>query len=87
MHKPTGCIHPMTRRQRRILHLVAEGYRNEEIAEQLRISSDAVRNDQARAMRALNIRDVSCLVDHALRTGVIDLYQVLESRFLNRSKM
>jgi DNA-binding NarL/FixJ family response regulator len=75
----------ITRRERSILHLLAEGYENEEIAEELTISEKTVKGTQANLMRKWKAPSVSSVIDHALQEGWITLYEVLESRFSKRS--
>jgi len=75
----------ITRRERSILHLIAEGYKNEEIAEELTISEKTVKETQANLMRKWKAPNVSSVIDHALEEGLITVYAVLESRFLKRN--
>ena len=75
----------ITRRERSILYLVAEGYKNEEIADELYISEKTVRGTQVNLMRKLNAPNVSSVIDHALEKGLISVYEVLESRFSKRN--
>jgi two-component system response regulator NreC len=74
----------ITRRERAILNLIAVGYKNKEIADELYISEKAVREDQVNLMRKLNVPNVSSVIDHALEKGFISVYEVLESRFSKR---
>jgi two-component system response regulator NreC len=74
----------ITQRERAILNLIAEGYKNKEIADELYISEKAVREDQVNLMRKLNVPNVSSVIDHALEKGFISVYEVLESRFSKR---
>ncbi len=73
-----------TQRERAILCLIAEGYRNQEIADELYISEKTVRENQVNLMRKLNARNVSSVIDYALGKGLLTLYEVLESRFSKR---
>ncbi|MCJ7782614.1 MAG: LuxR C-terminal-related transcriptional regulator [Desulfobacterales bacterium] len=75
----------MTRRERSILYLIAEGYKNQEIADELTISEKTVRGTQVNLMRKWNAPNVSSVIDHALEEGWISLYEVLESRFSKRN--
>jgi len=75
----------MTRRERSILYLIAEGYKNQEIADELYISEKTVRGTQVNLMRKWNAPNVSSVIDHALEEGLISLYEVLESRFSKRN--
>ena len=74
----------ITRRERTILNLIAEGYRNKEIALKLYVSEKTVRENQVKLMRKLNARNVSSVIDYALEKGLITIYEVLESRFSKR---
>ena len=73
-----------TPRERMILNLVAEGYKNKEIAEKLYITQKAVRENQVRLMRKLNAPKISLIIVYALANGLINIYEVLESRFSRR---
>jgi two-component system secretion response regulator SsrB len=75
----------MTRRERSILYLIAEGYKNGEIAEELTISEKTVEGIQGNLMRKWNAPNVSSVIDHALEEGWISVYEVLESRFSKRN--
>ena len=75
----------ITRRERSILYLIAEGYKNQEIADELTISEKTVRGIQVNLMRKWNAPNVSSVIDHALEEGLISLYEVLESRFSKRN--
>jgi len=73
-----------TPRERAILILIAEGYKNKEIANELYISEKAVRENQVSLMKKLNAPEVSSIIVYALTKGLIDIYEVLESRFSKR---
>jgi DNA-binding NarL/FixJ family response regulator len=75
----------MTRRERSILYLIAEGYKNQEIADELTISEKTVKGIQLNLMRKWNAPNVSSVIDHALEEGLISVYEVLESRFSKRN--
>jgi DNA-binding NarL/FixJ family response regulator len=75
----------MTRRERSILYLIAEGYKNQEIADELTISEKTVRGTQVNLMRKWDAPNVSSVIDHALEEGLISVYEVLESRFSKRN--
>jgi DNA-binding NarL/FixJ family response regulator len=68
-------------RERVILNLIAEGYENREIADELSISERAVMENQINLMKKLDVPDMSSVIDHALGKGLISPYEVLESRF------
>ena len=74
----------LTSRERAILKLIAEGYKNEEIGDRLYISQETIRETQIRIMRKLNSRSITSVLDDALEKGLISLYEILESRFSKR---
>jgi DNA-binding NarL/FixJ family response regulator len=71
----------LTHREREILVLFAEGYKDKEIADELYISEMAVKENQVNLMKKLNVENMSSVIDYALGNGLITLYEVLESRF------
>jgi DNA-binding NarL/FixJ family response regulator len=75
----------ITRRERSILHLLAEGYKNEEIAEELTISEKMVKGTQANLIRKWKAPSLSSVIDRALEEGWITVYGVLASRFSKRN--
>ena len=70
--------------ERTILNLIAEGYKNQEIANELYMSEKAVRENQLSLMRKLKAPNVSSVIVCALEKGLINFYEVLESRFSKR---
>jgi len=74
----------LTSRERAILKLIAEGYKNEEIGDRLYISQETIRETQIRIMRKLNSRSITSVLEDALEKGLISLYEILESRFSKR---
>jgi DNA-binding NarL/FixJ family response regulator len=74
----------ITRRERAIPNLIAQGYKNKEIAGQLYISEKTVTGSQINLMRKLNVLNVSSVMDQALEKGLISIDEVLESRFSKR---
>ena len=71
--RSTGSGEPLTAREREILKLIADGYTNQAIAEQLGLSRKTVDSHRANAMRKLDLHDVTEVVKYALRTGMITL--------------
>ena len=71
----------ITFRELEILKLVAEGYENKEIASALRVSMKTVEQYEANLMRTLNLYDMPSVIDYALKKGVINTYEILESRY------
>jgi DNA-binding NarL/FixJ family response regulator len=74
----------ITRRERAMLNLIAQGYKNKEIAGELYITEKTVMKSQMNLMRKLNVPNVASVIDQALEKGLISVYEVLESRFSKR---
>ena len=68
-----------TRREREILNLIAEGYKDKEIADDLDISVRAVEKFLDNLMRKWNLRNRSSVIDYAFEKGLINVYEILES--------
>jgi two-component system response regulator NreC len=62
---------PLTNREREVLKLTAEGYTNNEIAEQLVISPKTVDTYRQRIMEKLNLHHRSELIRYALKQGYL----------------
>ena len=75
----------VTGRERKIIKLMAEGYKNKEIADALRIDEEMLKEKRVNLMRRFNARSTSSLIEHALGTGLISVYEILESRFSKRN--
>jgi DNA-binding NarL/FixJ family response regulator len=78
-------FYPLSQQERMVLRLIAEGYKDREIANELCISQYTVREARANLMKKLSARNISSGVRSALEKGVITLYEVLESRFSKRN--
>ena len=63
----------LTRRQREVLTLIAEGKSNQAIADQLGISVRTVDRHRENIMKRLNLHSRTDLVKYALRKGLIQL--------------
>jgi DNA-binding NarL/FixJ family response regulator len=61
----------LTRRQREILQLIAEGHTTKEIAIRLRLSEKTVQSHRMQLMDRLGVHDIAGLVRYAVRTGLI----------------
>jgi DNA-binding NarL/FixJ family response regulator len=59
----------LTDRERLLLKLVAEGKRNKEIAEALRVGTNSVETYRSRLMRKLNCRSAAELIRYGIREG------------------
>ena len=62
---------PLTRREREILALVANGLTNQQIADQLFISPRTVDTHRTNIMQKLDIHDLANLVRYAIEHGII----------------
>jgi DNA-binding NarL/FixJ family response regulator len=71
----------ITSRERRILILLAEGYPNEEIARRLAVPLKALQEHLDHLRHKFKATSGSTLISFALNTGLINCYEVLESRF------
>jgi two-component system response regulator NreC len=63
----------LTAREREVLHLVAEGHTNAEIADRLFISRRTVETHRANLMRKLGLRSQTDLISYALRRGLLPM--------------
>jgi two-component system response regulator NreC len=61
----------LTDREREVLHLVAAGHSNREMAKILNISEHTVHNHRARLMEKLGVHDRLELLKYAIRRGII----------------
>jgi RNA polymerase sigma factor (sigma-70 family) len=61
----------LTPRELEVLKLVAEGYTNQEIADQMTLSIKTVQAHRANVMEKLDLHDITHLVRFALRCGLI----------------
>ena len=64
-------LHALTPRELEVLKLVAEGYTNQQIANQLVISIKTVQAHRANVMEKLGLRDITQLVRFAIRIGLL----------------
>jgi DNA-binding NarL/FixJ family response regulator len=63
---------PLTRRQRQIVQLIAEGQSNKEISRSLNISLKTVETHRSEVMRRLGISSSAALVRYAVRNKLIE---------------
>ena len=68
-NEATGVLMP---RERMIVHLIAEGYSNREIAEILGLSVKTIETDRATVKRKLNLKSLAALVRYAIRNGLVE---------------
>jgi two-component system response regulator NreC len=71
--QPIDPLDGLTQREKEVLHLVAEGNSNTEIARRLHLSSRTVEQHRAHLMRKLQLRNQTELICFALRRGIIAL--------------
>ena len=69
--KPEASWESLTKREREVLKLVAEGYRNKQVAELLCISVKTVERHRANLMEKLDLHDVSALTAYAMKRGLV----------------
>lgn len=69
---PEGSYQSLTSREREVLQLVAEGYSNQEIANQLQLSIKTVQSHRAAVMQKLGLKDITHLVRYAVRHGLVN---------------
>lgn len=76
--KPSGTTGPspaaknLTKREREILSLVAEGLSNREIAEKLVLSPETVKSHVAAILEKLNVSDRTQAAIYAVRNGLVE---------------
>ncbi|MCC7353130.1 MAG: response regulator transcription factor [Anaerolineae bacterium] len=78
LHRTEGSERPstydeLTEREREVLTLIAEGLRNQEIADQLVLSVKTVDRHRENIMRKLNLHRRVDLVKYAIEKGLIDV--------------
>ena len=61
--------HPLTRREREVLQFLAEGFSNQEIAQQLNISVKTVESHRSNMMSKLGLSNKTELIKYAIRQG------------------
>ena len=61
----------LTLREREVIKLIAEGYRNKDIAEFLSISHKTVEKHRSNLMRKLKLNNASALTTYAIQNGLI----------------
>jgi two-component system response regulator NreC len=69
--KPASAFETLTTREREILKLIAEGYRNKEIADYLCISVKTVETHRSNLMRKLGLHNISELTAFAMDRGLV----------------
>lgn len=62
----------LTNREREIMKLIAEGYRNKNIAEYLSISLKTVDKHRSNMMKKLNLHNTSSITSYAIKNGLVN---------------
>jgi DNA-binding NarL/FixJ family response regulator len=75
---------PLTKRQMDVLLLIAEGYSNREMAEQLSVSIKTVEKHRQSLMDKLNIHQVAKLTRYAVSSGVVESNLSAKSRIMGQ---
>ena len=63
----------LTKREREVVKLVAEGYKNKEVAEELGIAVKTVETHRANIMNKLAFRNVAQLIRYAIQKGLVSV--------------
>ena len=71
--KHTSSWDLLTRREREIVKLIAEGYRSKDIAKYLSISIKTVEKHRTNLMKKLDLHSVSSLTNYAIQQGIVCL--------------
>lgn len=72
-HPALANASPLTKRENEILHLIAQGFTNTQIADKLFLSVRTVDTHRTNLMQKLDIHDTASLVRYAIQTGLIDV--------------
>jgi len=70
-HTPRSAWDRLTQRERQVLKLIAEGYKNKEIADYLYISIKTVEKHRANLMKKLGLHTASALTAFAMERGLV----------------
>lgn len=70
--KPLSSWDTLTQREREILKLIAEGYKNKEVADYLCISPKTVEKHRANLMRKLDLHNAAALTALAMEKGLVN---------------
>ena len=70
--KPVSAWELLTRREKEIIKLIAEGNRSKDIAEQLSISIKTVEKHRSNLMKKLDLHSVSSLTNYAMKNGLVN---------------
>jgi two-component system, NarL family, response regulator NreC len=75
--RPAARWQQLTRREREVLKLVAEGYKNKHIAELLHMSIKTVDTHRSNLMKKLGVHNAAALTVHALEYGLVEKSSIL----------
>jgi DNA-binding NarL/FixJ family response regulator len=75
-------VETLTSREREVLQLIAEGYTNQGIANELYISVKTVEAHKAHIMAKLHARNRTDLIRYAIRKGIVRLESVEEAELM-----
>ena len=64
--------HSLTRRERQVIRMIAEGLKTREIAEELSLSPKTVEKHRTNMMNKLDLHSVSAVTLYAIQSGLID---------------
>ena len=64
--------HALTRRERQVIKMIAEGLKTREIAEELSLSPKTVEKHRTNMMNKLDLHSVSAVTLYAIQSGLID---------------
>ena len=67
----SGLMETLTHRERELLKLIAEGYKNRQIAEYLHISIKTVENHRTSLMKKLNLHNSAALTSYAIEKRLV----------------
>ena len=67
----TSSVDQLTTREREVIKLIAEGYRNKDIAEYLSISIKTVEKHRSNMMRKLDLHNTSGITSYAIKNGLV----------------
>jgi len=70
--KTSSAWDTLTRREREILKLIAEGYKNKDVADHLCISLKTVEKHRANLMKKLDLHNAAELTAFAMEKGLVD---------------
>ena len=71
-HPPGSTLGLLSPREREVLKLIAEGYKNKEIADDLCISLKTVEKHRANLMKKLDLHNAAALTAYAIEQGLVE---------------